>query len=826
MVQFGDFELRRRERELVGPDGPVELTSRAFDLLTAFLDAPGTLLDKDALFAAAWPGLIVEDNTLQVHISALRKALGQGFITTVHGRGYRYIGPAPIEAGAPPLAGAHAGTLGNIGRFDVRLVEREAELAALGRLLASERLVTVLGPGGVGKTTLALAAAAARGRDAAVDVWVLDLAAMADARVLEATLVQTLGVSFRAGSTPIDLILERLAKRSALLVFDNCEHVRDGVADMVRTVLAAGQTTNVLATSQVPLGLPAEHIFRLKPFAADGDGAAAGFLADCLAVLGEEMSPAERPALLRIGRRLDGVALALKMAAARAATMGVVAVDAELERQLDRLAAQPGAAGSRFPSLAASMRWSYALLTPMEQRLFRTLGVFMGSFSLDGALAVGGPDTEQAFASLVQRSLVMRDTADRNRYRLLETSRLFALERLAEGGEGPTARAAHAAFVHNLFAQAQADWETEPDDSWAARIGPDADNLRAAVAFAVEQHLRPLQVGLAASSFRFFMQQNLIEEGLAMAERALAVSTDATPLEAARLRVGLASLARYVGLNAKGETALDAALPVLRGGADPHTLALALLLRVWDQTFGISDTPSLLGELEAAIAKLPTCKTVAWALVAIGVNRWRTGQREGGLARAEAGLAMFDALDNPPGLFRAAINLAEAIHQGGDTPGAITLAERYIPRIRMAGASVWLGMVASNLTIYHLSLDQPEAAQAPFTEAWANSPHDGGFWHASFLAPAAELSLARGHPDAAALLVGFFDRFAEISDDPLQATEARLVARVTKRLAHLYDADELERLRQQGRALSFFEVDHLVEAAVLAPQLDKDGPRQ
>src|SRR3954470_14356393 len=153
MVQFGDFELRRRERELVGPDGPVELTSRAFDLLTAFLDAPDTLLDKDALFAAAWPGLIVEDNTLQVHISALRKALGQGFITTVHGRGYRYIGPRPVEEGAaPPVARAPVGPQGNIGRFDVRLVEREAELAALGQLLASERLVTVLGPGGVGKT--------------------------------------------------------------------------------------------------------------------------------------------------------------------------------------------------------------------------------------------------------------------------------------------------------------------------------------------------------------------------------------------------------------------------------------------------------------------------------------------------------------------------------------------------------------------------------------------------------------------------------------------------------------------------------------------------
>jgi tetratricopeptide (TPR) repeat protein len=380
--------------------------------------------------------------------------------------------------------------------------------------------------------------------------------------------------------------------------------------------------------------------------------------------------------------------------------------------------------------------------------------------------------------------------------------------------------------VRDHFAATQIEWETEPDDLWAARIGPDADNLRAAQAFAAEHDLHSLQVDLAASSYRFFMQQNLIEEGLAGAERALAVSSEVPPLEAARLRVGVASLARYMGLHAKGEAALDVALPILRGSTDTQALALALLLRVWDQTFGISDTPSLLGELEAAIAKLPTCKTLAWALVAIGVNHWQSGERESGMTRAEAGLAMFDRLDNPPGLFRAAINLAEALHHGGDTRQAIALAERYIPRVRMAGASVWLGMVASNLATYYLTLGEFEAARAPYAEAWASAPHDGGFWHASLLSPAAELALACGRPDAAALLIGFFDNYVEVSDDPMQSTEARLLARVTERLASIYTPQELDRRRREGRSLSFFEVDHLVESAVITPQLDKDGSRR
>jgi len=813
---FGDYRLREREHDVLGPQGRIELSGRAVDLLAAFLDAPDALLTKDDLFAAAWPGVIVEDNTLQVHISALRKALGPGYLTTVHGRGYRYTGPPPLstDQSVPARQSPEAPPRGNIERFEVRLVEREAELIALCQLLRTERLVTVLGPGGVGKTTLALAAAAQRRNETPQDIWVLDFAAVADGRFIEATLVQTLGVGFRAGSSPRELILEHLARHPSLLVFDNCEHVREGVAELVRAILANAHPTDILATSQVPLSVPNERIFRLKPFGAVGDSSSsAAFLADCLTMLGEEVSLQDRPALLRIGRRLDGVALALKMVASRAAAVGITAVDAELARELPQLTAE--ATSTRFPSLKASMEWSYSLLSSSEQKLFRRLGVFMGSFSLDAVRAVGGAEAETSFLALVQRSLVMRDTSHSSRYRLLETSRNFALEKLMQANEEQEARRAHAEFIRDLFARNQLDWETESDASWGLRVGPDADNLRGALTFAEFSQDHPLLVGLAGSSYRFFMQQNLIEEGLAHAERALAVSDNVPALEAARLRVGVASLARYVGLHAKGEAALNSALPVLRESPRDIAFSLALLLRVWDQIFGISETPSLFAELETSVAELPICKTLAWALVAIGVNHWKMGEHESGLARAEAGLAMFDRLDNPPGLFRAAINLAESLHHGGDTRRAISLAERYVPRIRMAGTSVWLGMISSNLTIYHLTLGEPELAHAPFAEAWRNTPHDGKFWHTSTLCPACELALARGRPDVAALLVGFFDHFVETGDDPLQATEARLVQAVTERLSTIYEAKELSRLRHQGRSLSFFEADHLVETTVL-----------
>ena len=189
---------------------------------------------------------------------------------------------------------------------------------------------------------------------------------------------------------------------------------------------------------------------------------------------------------------------------------------------------------------------------------------------------------------------------------------------------------------------------------------------------------------------------------------------------------------------------------------------------------------------------------------------------------------MFDALGNPPGLFRAVINVSEVLHNGGDTHAAIALSEQFVPRIRRASVTspMWLGMIAANLASYYLALGNPDAALAPYAEAWARTPHDGGFWHVCMLSPAAELSLAGGRLDASALLTGFFDRFVEESDDKLQPTEAGQRVRVIEQLGRALAPSELARLRHQGRALSFFEADHLVETAVLARQLDKDGLRR
>src|SRR5690606_33165813 len=298
-VIFGDYTLRQHQRELVGPEGPIGLSSRSFDLLRTLLQQPNELLDKAALFDAVWPGVTVEENTLQVHMSALRKALGSGFIATVHGRGYKYVGPAPRLAPAEPAPPAIA-TAGNIDRYRSECVARDAEVEAIGALMDRHRLVSIVGSGGVGKTTVAVAVAAGLAEKVGGGIWVVDLATLNSGEFVESVLIQALAIPFRVGTKPLESIIEYLRHSDRVLVFDNCEHVRGAVARIMASILPEAPLVRILATSQIPLGVAEERVFKLLPFGIsateddDKDGSASvRFLAHCYAGFGESISPEE-----------------------------------------------------------------------------------------------------------------------------------------------------------------------------------------------------------------------------------------------------------------------------------------------------------------------------------------------------------------------------------------------------------------------------------------------------------------------------------------------------------------------------------------------------
>ncbi|MEO8753392.1 MAG: winged helix-turn-helix domain-containing protein, partial [Casimicrobiaceae bacterium] len=356
VYRFGRFELRPATRELTAGGTPAALGARAFDVLLALVERRDRLVAKGELFDLVWPGLVVEENNLQVQISTLRKVLGPQAILTVPGRGYRFAlggdpgsfatadaSPESAAAPAPQTPAVVAPRLTNLPVAEA-LVGRDADTASLTQLLAEHRLVTVLGAGGIGKTRLAQAAARRLVGAFAHGVWWVDLAALSSPDQLVPAIAAAAGVRLGDGVALIPLE-QALAPRNTLLVLDNCEHLVGAVADLVQAVLADAADVRVLATSQEPLNAPGEHVYRLDTLQVPPPGtpldAARAFSA--LQLLEQRaqavhqnfwLTEATIANAIELCRQLDGIALAIEMAAARLPILGS---DTLLSRLSDRL---------------------------------------------------------------------------------------------------------------------------------------------------------------------------------------------------------------------------------------------------------------------------------------------------------------------------------------------------------------------------------------------------------------------------------------------------------------------------------------------------------
>ncbi len=593
---FDRFVFRADTRQVLVNGVPAKLGARAFDLLAVLIDRRERVVSKDELLELVWPRVIVEENTLQVHISALRKLLGLQAIATIPGRGYRFTaGLDGARRNSPEADTSGPDRLAQSNLPDVlpALFGREQDLQDLLVLIAAHRLVTLVGAGGIGKTRLAQAAAHLT-RDQWPDgVWMVELAPLIDSELVPVAAAQALGARLSGKQGGSAELAQQLRGKKLLLVLDNCEHLLLATAELATSVLAQAPGVKVLVTTQEPLHTIDEHQFRVPALSvpsavqagnAQDFGALALFEARARAVEPQfRLEDGNVSAVVEICRRLDGLPLAIEFAAARVPLLGVEGVRNRLDDRFRVMTAGARTSLPRHQTLRAAIEWSYALLDAHEQAVMRRLGVFVGGFCLESAQYVAADENIDEWTvlehlgALVDKSLVVAEPGEEPRYRLLETGRAWAIEKLAEAGEMEATLRRHAKTVLAVFERCDAQQWTLPNSTRMQRYLPDLDNLRAALDWASSAPGdAELQVALTGPATWILRNVGQRGDALRRCEAAIAHIGPTTPpeFEARLLRAWLQLI--YPRIGAQEISAGARAVELHRAQGDRPQLMAAL----------------------------------------------------------------------------------------------------------------------------------------------------------------------------------------------------------------------------------------------------------
>ena len=776
---FGGVEVDAAERRLRVEGRPVALGGRAFDLLVALLGRAGRLVSKDELLDAVWGRTIVEEANLHVHVSALRKVLGPAAIATIPGRGYRFAlaldDPEPPTAAPRPPAAAPGSP--NAGVAPLPLVGRAHDSAALLALIGPHRLVTITGAGGIGKTRLAADTLWTLRERYADGVATVELAALSDPALIAGAVANALKMTVSADGDALPALLAAVRPLDALLLLDNAEHLVDAVAAVAEALVKAAPSLHVLVTSQVPLRVAHERVFRLGgldvPQGPGETSAAEALTFGAVALFDERLQAADRrarvdddnvAAVLELCRQLDGTALAIELAAARCPLLGIRGVAARLDERFRLLRSFSRATPSRQQTLGAAMDWSHGLLSAEQQAAFRQLGVFTGSFTLEMAvrvIAVPGLDAVDCvdlLAELVDRSLLAVDTGEPPRYRLLETGRLFALAKLAEAGEGAAVRARHASILREHFEQAWHDSWLLPEESFVERYEPDLDNLRTALDEAL-LHDPHAAIAMAGAATRLWRWLSLHPEAMARCRAAAALVDDATPLALeARLWEGMAQVSGELSHSNSRPAAQRAAELYARiGDARGRYLALAHL------AFSYSGSGGTAPEAAAALAEMQRIEDPSWpgALRLFGRKieanlALADGDFEAARVATRARLELASACGLQRDVNAALGNLADLALIAGDAGEAVRLGRSLLARLRRRDAAT-RAMVQGNLLHALLAQGSDDEARTAAADV-LDKLRPLGFMFLMYICDALALLAARERRwPAAGLLLGYAD---------------------------------------------------------------------
>ncbi|WP_010489074.1 ATP-binding protein [Pseudomonas sp. S9] len=598
---FGPFCVVASKRLLTKHGLPVEIGGRALDLLIALLERPGVVLSKRELISQVWPDTIVEEGSLRFHMTGLRKILGDGedgarYIATQVGVGYAFVAPLekiklpvaePTVAEPPPRVNSQKRYVSGVGSLPprIKLIGREADVELVVGHLSHPKLFTIVGAGGVGKTSLAVEVAHQICAQVYERVRFVDLAQVEDADLVLSALAGALDIPAQA-EDPMAVLLAHLRSHKLLMVLDNCEHLIDAVSDVVEQIRYAAPNVGLLATSREPLRVRDEYVHWLNPLAfprEPQDLSVEQLLAYPAVKLFVERASSGNTALVLeanaahliadMCRRLEGMALPIELAAVRVATHGLSATHALMGELFSLGWTGRRTALPRHQTLRAMLDWSYELLTPLEQLVFERLSIFVGPFSQDAAAQIIADSQVESIRvvavldELTSKGLVSVDHSNMHAaYRLLEMTRAFTREKLAARGETETHGLAfrHALFYTNLLA----NLGTTPSAIFAsaARLSNQLGNIRSSLEWSFGPHGSPgLALPLAAASAQVFLHYSLLVECRAWCSRAtelLELGFYGTPVEM-ELQAALGLVLMFTrGNSAAAEKALLRALDI------------------------------------------------------------------------------------------------------------------------------------------------------------------------------------------------------------------------------------------------------------------------
>jgi predicted ATPase len=738
-----------------------------------------------------------------------------------------------LDAADDPAAKSTPAYPNNLPRLAHTLIGRERDVAEIEALLSVYRLVTLTGSGGVGKTSLSLQVGAdllARFPDGA---WIVELAPLDRAELVGEAAAAVFGLPMHGERPATEAIAAFLRSRQVLLILDNCEHVIAAAARLANTLVKTCPGVCLLASSREALSVAGEHVYPVPLLDVPARSASLTaaqamrysavhlFVERAAAALGRfALTDATTPIVAEICRRLDGIPLAIELAAPRLKVLNPGALLARLDDRLRLLTAGSRTAVHRQQTLRAAIEWSYALLSEPEQALLCRLGVFAGSFTLEAvtAVALGAPvdewDVFDLLAGLVDKSLVVSFVGGReNRYRLLESTRAFALEKLAVGGYAALARrlCEHMTIV---FERADRTWPTSPRSEWLAAYEPDLDNLRAALGWSLGPDGDPASgVNLVSYTDWLWRELALVQELRRWFELALIWVDDATaPSVEARIHLAF-GWSPYAGNRGYLSHNLRAIELMRQVRGDPLLLGQALT-QAGLSTIGYRDAAEAEQYLDEALSVLRRCgrtKPLVAALLTAGVIRKDTGDFQAAGALVEEAKALSKALEGRPEMCEA--QLATIAFAAGQAAEAIDLARLAVEASRLHG-NLMAELAALHYLAAFLILDnQIELGCTASLKAFELSRALGNSGLPRLIHQLALIRAVQGKTDIAARLAGFADRYADQHQLSHHGVTAAIRSRLVERLHSAMSPDECQAAMAAGAAWSEQEAVAAAEAA-------------